>query len=68
MIRMRKLLAGLAAEYGSAAELARITSMHQTLLKRKHFYDMTGNNINHPNDFLARIYAQTLLAVITGEF
>ena len=24
--------------------------------------DMTGNNINHPCDFLARIYAQVILA------
>ena len=22
---------------------------------------MTGNNINHPNDFLARVYAQAIL-------
>ena len=25
---------------------------------------MTGNNINHPNDYLARVYAQTLLATL----
>lgn len=62
------LLAELTAEYGNAAALARITTMHKTLMEKKRFYDMTGNNINHPNDFLARVYAQTLLAAITEEF
>jgi hypothetical protein len=25
---------------------------------------MTGNNVNHPNDYLARVYAQTLFATL----
>lgn len=41
----------------------RMTSVHDSLLTRKRFYDMSGNNINHPNDFLSRAYAQTLLRV-----
>ena len=41
----------------------RMTSVHDGLLTRKRFYDMTGNNINHPNDYLSRAYAQTLLRV-----
>lgn len=63
-----ELLEELAAEYGNAAETARITSMHKALMEKKHYYDMTGNNINHPNDFLARVYAQTILAVIAEDF
>ena len=43
-----------------------MTSMHLDLLKRKKFKDMTGNNINHPNDFLIRVYAQSVLTVM-GE-
>ena len=35
--------------------------VHAGLLQRKKYVDMTGNNINHANDFLARAYAQTLL-------
>ena len=43
-----------------------VTSMHNEALKTKRYYDMTGNNVNHPNDFLARIYAQTALRVLFG--
>ena len=38
-----------------------MTKLHSLLLERKKFIDMTGNNINHPNDFLIRIYAQALI-------
>ncbi len=41
--------------------LADVRAMHKRLLKQKRFIDMTGNNINHPNDFLSRVYAQTVL-------
>lgn len=44
-----------------------MTTMHQSLLKRKYFRDLTGNNINHPNDFLARIYAQAILKVLLNK-
>lgn len=63
-----ELLADLASGYGAAAALAPMTSMHKALLEKKRYYDMTGNNINHPNDFLARVYAQTLLTVMTENF
>ena len=56
------LLADLCSELGSCAALVPMTSVHKALLKKKRFYDMTGNNINHPCDFLARVYAQTILA------
>ncbi len=54
-------LAALAAADARLA-LAPMTSMHRHLLKRKEYYHMTGNNVNHPNDFLARIHAMTILA------
>ena len=43
-----------------------VTSVHKALLEKKRYYDMSGNNVNHPNDFLARVYAQTLIKVILG--
>lgn len=43
-----------------------VTSMHNAVLEHKRYYDMTGNNVNHPNDFLARIYAQVILKTILG--
>ena len=47
--------------------VAPVTSMHKALLEKKKYADITGNNINHPNDFLMRIYAQTLLKTMLGE-
>ena len=38
-----------------------MTTFHKSLLRRKLFRDMTGNNVNHPNDFLSRAYAQVML-------
>lgn len=58
------LLAKLAGEFGSAADIVPMTSMHRYLLTKKSYPDMTGNNINHPNDFLIRVYAQSVLAVL----
>lgn len=36
---------------------------HKKLLENKDFISMSGNNINHPNDFLIRVYAQQILSV-----
>lgn len=47
-------------------DLIPVTSVHTAVLEHKRYYDMTGNNVNHPNDFLARIYAQTALKVLFG--
>lgn len=44
--------------------LVNMTAVHEALLSRKRFCDMTGNNINHPNDYLIRVYAQIILQLI----
>lgn len=44
--------------------IAPMTAMHQYLLERKRDADMSANGINHPNDFLQRVYAQTLSAML----
>ena len=49
------------AEENQGIAVAEMTTMHQDLLQRKRFVDMTGNNVNHPNDYLTRVYAQVLL-------
>lgn len=41
-----------------------MTAVHKGLLERKNYADMTGNNVNHPNDYMARVYAQTLFATL----
>lgn len=48
----------------SGTVLMDMTSIHQTLLNKKRFHDLTGNNINHPNDFLVRAYAQALSSLL----
>lgn len=58
------LLYALADKWGSRAAVVPMTSVHRYLLSRKRFCDMTGNNINHPNDYLARVYAQSLLSTV----
>lgn len=40
--------------------IADFYSMQKYLLKRKRFIDLTGNNVNHPNDFMIRCHAQLL--------
>ena len=47
--------------------MADVTNTHEGVLTRKKFYDFTGNNINHPNDFLNRVYSQTLGFMLTDE-
>ena len=50
------------------ASVADMTTMHEDILATgKRYRDMTGNNINHPNDFMARVYAQVLLATLLDE-
>ncbi|MDB5106520.1 MAG: hypothetical protein JWP91_4209 [Fibrobacteres bacterium] len=49
---------------GSGVELVDMTGVHQELLKHKSFRDMTGNNVNHPNDFLQRWYAQEVSGLL----
>lgn len=44
--------------------LVDMTEVHRELLKRKSYQDMTGNNINHPNDFLIRWYAQEIIGIL----
>ena len=41
-----------------------IMALHKHLLTLKKYADMTGNNINHINDFTARLYSQALFATI----
>ena len=56
----------LAKLCGPGVVLVDMTSMWQSLLERKSFYDLTGNGVNHPNDFGHCVYAETLLARIIG--
>ena len=47
--------------------LGDVTTMWKALLYRKSVHDLTGNGINHPNDFGHQVYAQALLALLIDE-
>lgn len=57
----RDALAGLC---GPGVALADMTSVWAELLRHKQDWDLTGNGVNHPNDFGHRIYAQVLSALL----
>ena len=49
---------------GAGVILADVTATWRELLTRKSVYDLTGNGINHPNDFGHRVYADAVLATV----
>jgi len=59
----RDRLYKLAKEFDRIA-VADVMAVTEELLKRKKFSDISGNNLNHPNDFLHRVYAEVILTVM----
>ena len=51
---------------GTPCALVRVGSVSESMLEHKTFNDYSGNNINHPNDFFMRVYAQTLVQALIG--
>lgn len=46
---------------------ADVTKLHRLLLERKNLIDTLSNNVNHPNDFMHRVYAQVVLKTLLGD-
>jgi acyl-CoA thioesterase-1 len=44
--------------------LADVTDVWERMSKNKHDLDLTGNGLNHPNDFGHRLYAQAVLSMM----
>jgi lysophospholipase L1-like esterase len=61
---MKDYLAALRSMEGEGIAVADVWSLHGYLLQHKTYWDMTGNHVNHPNDFLMRLYAQVVLAAL----
>ena len=57
----RDALSGLT---GPGTALADLTSVWIEMLKHKKDRDLTGNGVNHPNDFGHRVYAQVLSSLL----
>ena len=49
---------------GPGVAVADMTTMWNELVARKKFEDLTGNGINHPNDFGHMVYAQLIMAML----
>lgn len=47
--------------------LADMTSLWTEFFKQKKDWDLTGNGVNHPNDFGHRVYAQVLSTLLIPE-
>lgn len=46
--------------------VAPMTSVSKYIHSQKRYRDTTGNNVNHPSDFLARTYAQVIYQTVFG--
>ena len=49
---------------GPGIALADLTAVWSEIEQHKHHFDMTGNGLNHPNDFGHRLYAQCILRLL----
>ena len=47
--------------------IADVRALWRKLLERKDFYDLTGNGVNHPNDYGHRVYAAVLTALFDSK-
>lgn len=59
--RLSSYLPYIAARYEGVVSV-NIADMHKDILQTKRFTEISSNNVNHPNDFMARIYAMNLLS------
>ena len=57
---MRKYVENSPAKIAAAD----VQTVWKTLLERKKFHDLTGNGVNHPNDYGHRVYASVLLDLL----
>lgn len=67
--QQERQLDSLAKQYrkdGKAVAVACVHSVSVAIQEHKTFNDYSGNNINHPNDWFYRVYAQTLLQAVIG--
>lgn len=55
----------IASFVGPKTALADLTTLWGEMLERKRFVDLTGNGVNHPNDFGHRIYASVILGLLS---
>jgi lysophospholipase L1-like esterase len=52
---------------GPGVAMADMTQLWTDMMKNKRYLDLTGNGINHPNDFGQRLYAKVLLSLLVDK-
>lgn len=65
--RFAGALRQFAADSPHDTALADLTLLWSAFLERKSFFDLTGNGVNHPNDYGHRILARGVLNVLDPE-
>lgn len=60
----REKLFGIARENGCA--LIDMTAVSEYFFRRKLYCEISGNNFNHPNDFIYKFYEDALADLLTG--
>ena len=63
---LETIVANLKKEGIENVEVAPLQRVHKALDSVKRYRDTSGNNMNHPGDYLHRIYAQVALETICG--
>lgn len=66
-VTVKPLLGGLyneiAQQFDGVISLD-IWNLHTYMLQDKNYIDFSGNGVNHPNDYMIRLYAQQLLSAL----
>jgi hypothetical protein len=54
------------AENDASVVSVNMYALHEYLVfeRGKHYVDLSSNNINHPNDFLIRLYAMNIISAL----
>ena len=60
-------LRGLAENSGPEIGFADIFPVWSSLLQRKNFFDLTGNGVNHPNDYGHKVLVGCVLSALAPE-
>lgn len=63
--RFRSFAEGLYQFEGEGVAVADVTALYDSILETKIYLDTTGNNMCHPNDFAARMFAQAVTETLT---
>ncbi|WP_435020294.1 SGNH/GDSL hydrolase family protein [Tundrisphaera sp. TA3] len=62
-----RFLEALSRLRGDHIALLDLTTLYGEILARKRFIDLTGNGVNHPNDWGHRFHAQAFLDLLTDD-